>query len=166
MKRTLKKITYYSIGLVVLLNVNCATSLILNESEYLVRPTGISVTAQAGGTFQFSYYIQNTEGTFDGYNLYITKESTGDSGGNQSIDPYQRTGSVPTLIHSPDEVDLVTAITVNIDKYMEISYSLDGSKVITYVPFEAGVTYFFKLKAHSQFDVISEYSEEISGVSL
>jgi len=156
----------FALYCMVTMSFSCATSLVLNENEYLTRPSNISVSGQAGGKFQLTYYVENTENTFDGYNLYISKESTGDAGGNQVIEAYQYTGSVPTFIHSPDEVDSVTPVTVSLDKYMQITYSLDGNKVITYVPFEEGATYFFKMKAHSQFDILSEFSTEVSDVTL
>ena len=144
----------------------CINDLSYNEQEFLERPTGLVVTALSGQKFKVEYYVQNTENTFDGYNLYISRHSSGDGGGNLNLEAYNYDGSVPTFVHSSAEYDLVNPVSFTLTEYMGVIEAIDGSTFVYYVPFETGVTYYFKIKAHSQFDTLSEFSNEVSATTL
>jgi len=137
-----------------------------NEDEFLERPVGLVVTALAGQRFQVEYHVQNSENTFDGYNLYISRFSSGDGGGSSNLEAYNYDGSVPTFIHSNVDYDLVNPVSFILSEYMGVTQAIDGSSFIYYVPFEKGVTYYFKIKAHSQFDTLSEFSNEVAVTTL
>lgn len=141
----------------------CQSNITYQPGEILQRPVGIQVYALSNGKFRLSYYVQNSESIFDGYNLYISRESTGD---NDTISPYLLNGSIPTLPHSPQDVDYITPISVDIEIFMDVRTDLNGNLVTSFVPFETGTRYFFKLRAHSRFNTVSFPSNEASAVTL
>ena len=141
----------------------CLTNITYKKNETLERPVGLQVYALSGGKFQINYYVQNSEDTFDGYNLYISRESTGDY---DELEPYLLTGSTPTFLHDPGEVDLITPQTQQVTQFMDIYKDITNNVTISFVPFETGTRYYFKVRAHSRFNVVSLPSNEVSAVAL
>ena len=145
------------------LTLSCASNIGYQVNETLDRPVGLQVYARPGGLFVISYYVQNDEDTFDGYNLYISRESTGDT---NKIPPYTINGSIPTFLHTSANYDPNTAVNVSISEFMDVRVDLNGNKTTNYVPFETGTRYYFKIKAHSRFNFLSQPSNEASAVTL
>lgn len=144
---------------------HCSMQLPTQPDEQLERPTGIYVSAKAGKTFELSYYVQNDENIFDGYNLYISRYSTGDKSINENTRPYTIDGSYPTFPHSNADYDLSNPIAVTLDYFIESYYDVSGNLRVNYIPFEEGVTYYFKLKAHSIYNSESNFSNEVSAIA-
>ncbi|MES0488793.1 MAG: hypothetical protein ABUK01_02305 [Leptospirales bacterium] len=166
MRRSLKQILLLWLPLLLVTSGGCVLNLSYNEQEFLERPVDLAVTALSGQKFKVEYNVQNKEDTFDGYNLYISRHSSGDGGGNLNLKAYNYDGSVPTFVHSSADYDLTNTVSVTLYDYMGVTQAIDGSTVVYYVPFETGVTYYFKIKAHSQFDTLSEFSNEVSATTL
>ncbi|MBV6493375.1 MAG: hypothetical protein LDLANPLL_01391 [Turneriella sp.] len=145
-----KKVILYTAFLFV---ISCGTSIPFDEELYLKRPTGLQVTAISGRRMQVTYYIQNQEATFDGYNLLISRLSIGD-GDAYSLEPLVIDGSVPTFKHSSNDYN------VNVPRVVTIS------RLTNVLPFEVGTAYFFRLQAHSRKGVRSEASNEVSAVTI
>lgn len=142
----------FSIFLVV---TRCGTSIPLDIENQLVRPVGLTVTAQAGQKMLVQYTVQNQERTFDGYNLVIARTTIGD-GEAASITPLTLTGSYPTFIYS------------NADYNPNLVISQTLSRFTNTLPFEVGTTYFFRLIAHSRKDPAKNSlpSNEVSATGL
>lgn len=140
---------------VVFLANNCGTSIPLDVENQLIRPVGLTVTAQAGQKMLVQYTVQNQERTFDGYNLVIARTTIGD-GEAASITPLTITGSYPTFIHS------------NADYNPNLVISQTLLRFTNTLPFEVGTTYFFRLIAHSRKDPAKNSlpSNEVSAMGL
>ncbi len=113
---------------------SCGTN-IPYEQEDLTPPSVFSVTALANGKMQIDYAVTNDESHFDGYNLYIAKETISDAA-MASMEPLVITGSLPTFIHTPEEYNPSIQLS-------EVIETQDG-----FLPFSAGTQYFFRLAAH------------------
>ncbi len=145
---------------------SCAIQIPSQPDEQLERPTGLFVTALSGGKFRLTYYIQNGEDIFDGYNLYISRYSTGDYSLQENRQPYTLDGSFPTFQHSKNDVNLNNPMQVILDFFMETYYDVNGNMHVNYIPFEVGATYYFKLKAHSIYNSESNFSNEVSAIAI
>ena len=151
----LKQLHIYFIYVFVLLVFSCGNTIpFLNESK-LVRPVGIEVEAIAGLKFNLKYYIQNQERIFDGYNIYISRKSIGDAEVYGIIPALNLNGTLPTLQHSPNDFDINKERTITIDVYND-----------AVTKFEKGVTYYFRITAHSRRDTLSLPSNEIAVVAI
>jgi hypothetical protein len=167
----MKKRFYINSVILALIMVGCNSSPDYDPNEIPLTPYGIKVKANSGNTFTLSYYIQNEENTFDGYNLYITREpsvSVEKTANLKAIaQPYTTTGSSPTIPHSSSEIDLNTPGTIAIETFMISQKNLDGSISKTFLPFESGTRYYFKLTAHTFYEQESVYfSNEVSAVAI
>ena len=143
-------------------SLQCQTEITYKMNEELQRPVGLQVYALNGGVFRVQYYVQNEEDTFDGYNLYISRISSGDQ---NTLEPYQLTGSTPTLLHSAADVDYLNPVTVDIYRYMDVIRDINGKSITSFTPFETGTRYYFKIRAHSRFNDISLPSNEVSAIT-
>jgi len=130
------------------------------------QPTGLKVRANNGLTFTLFYYVQNRETSFDGYNIYITSESTGNLNLSGSYQPYTFNGSVPTLIHNSKDVNADQPVSATLASFVVASTNSSGNSSALFLPFQAGKRYFFKITAHTSFDVESLPSNEVSAVAL
>ncbi len=131
---------------------HCGNNIPFLNEVTLKRPTGLVVTSLDGLKFEVSYTIQNAESTFDGYHLYISR-STISEGEIYSLTPLSLNGSSPTFHHSKDELS-------SIPQKREISHFTDGVS-----RFEEGVNYFFRLVAHSRFNILSRPSNEVQNIA-
>ncbi|HRP68121.1 MAG TPA: hypothetical protein PLY93_01140 [Turneriella sp.] len=138
---------------VLLFFLSCGTDIPFDQELYLKRPTGLSVTAIADKKMSVTYYVQNQEATFDGYNLLIDRLTIGD-GNAQTMEPLTIDGGVPTFQHSPSDYNINTPRTAIISRFTNV------------LPFEVGTTYFFRLQAHSRKGVRSEASNEVSATAF
>lgn len=134
---------------------NCGNNIPYSEETILRRPVGITITAKPGLSFDLSYYVQNEEKTFDGYNLYISRNTIGDSEVETGILPLNLSGTLPTFQHSSEQVDLTNPIIQNISLYSD-----------SITKFEKDVVYYFRITAHSRFGYISEASNEVFAAAL
>jgi len=133
----------------------CGSSFPLNEDSFLKRPNGLEVTAISGKSFIISFYIQNEEVSFDGYNLYISKSSISDGEINSAVLALSLNGSLPTFSYSVANFDLDNA------KSHTISFYNDPP-----VNFETGISYFFRLAARSYTGLLSQASNETTAIGL
>lgn len=139
--------------LTVIFSFSCGNSIPFEEETTLKRPVGLSADAVSGRQVQISYFIQNQEKTFDGYNLHISRATISDS---EAISgrPLIIDGTAPTFKHKISEFDASNPVTVTLSTF-------DGIQ-----KFETGVTYFFRMTAHSRNGSISEPSNEVSVVII
>ncbi|MDH4263394.1 MAG: hypothetical protein OEV78_10165 [Spirochaetia bacterium] len=166
-KKYLKKFTILFIcGILFLITENCNPKLRNNEQEIPKPPIGIKVKANSGLTFTLYYYVQNKETSFDGYNVYITREATGNTSLVNIYPPYSINGGFPTLIHTGNEVNVDQPKTFTLSNFIIYNSNSVGSNNTLYIPFQNGVRYFFKITAHTNFDVESSPSNEVSAVAI
>lgn len=139
--------------LVSLLFYSCGNNIPFLEVAQLKRPVGITLEAQSGLNYKLTYYVQNQEEVFDGYNIYVSRSTIPDST-NVSGSPLVIDGTVPTIKLSPADFDLQNSKSITMTTY-------DGFRA-----FESGVTYFFRISAHSRTGGVSELSNEVSAESI
>lgn len=144
---------FSALTILLLILLQCGTSIPFDEERYLKRPTGISVTALPGRIMQLSYTVQNQEQTFDGYNILISRTEIGDSE-VFSMEPLILNGSVPTILHSKDDYNINLVRTATLPRLTNT------------LPFEVGTTYFFRIQAHSRKGVRSEGSNQVRAVGI
>ena len=141
-----------------LLTFYCGNSLPFQDEIVLARPTGITITAVSPLKFDLSYFVQNQEDTFTGYNIYIARSTIGESetvSTNTVIPPLILDGSVPTFKHSKAEVNVNTPVTKTLSVYND-----------AVTAFENGVTYFFRITAYSRTKIESRPSNEVSATAI
>jgi|GEM_PF-2127563 len=136
------------------------------DGEIPNQPVGIKVRANSGLTFTLYYYVQNQETSFDGYNVYITRESTGNTQPANLYPPYSLRGSSPTLVHNQSDIDVDQPRIFFIPSFVTFHPNSYGAQNTLYLPFQAGVRYFFKITAHTIFDKESLPSNEVSAVAI
>ena len=141
----------------IFLFLSCTTNPPVFEEPFLKKPVGLEVLPLSGRKFLVRYYVQNQEVSFDGYNLYISRESISDGepierGGN--LPPLNLDGSLPTFKHTKED------FSPSIRREREITYYKE------FIPFQEGVTYYFRMAAHSIYGEISLLSNEVSATAL
>jgi len=145
----------YKILFLFLILLQCGNNIPYSKETLLKRPVGVSIVAKSGLAFDLSYHVQNEEDTFDGYNVYISRDSISDSEIETLVPALNLSGSLPTFQHSKDEVDFVNSVTQNIALYSD-----------SITNFENGVTYFFRIAAHSRYGYLSKASNEVSAAAF
>ena len=135
-----------------LILASCGNNIPFQEVAELKRPVGLQVAAAGSLTFTLTFYVQNQEEIFDGYNLIISRSTIPD-GSNLSGSPLIIDGTLPTLKYGPEDFDVNNSKAVTITNF-------DGFR-----SFENGVTYFFRIAAHSRTGRVSELSNEVSAVA-
>ena len=135
-----------------LIHLSCGSSIPFQAETDLKRPVGLSVTAISGLKFQLSYFVQNQESSFIGYNLYIARNTIGDqeARADSTIPALNLDGTLPTFKHSSTDIDL------NIPKTAEVSLYHDAV-----TNFEVGVTYFFRITACARNLSLSSQQESL-----
>jgi len=144
---------------------SCSTNTDYFEQEKPATPTQFTITALSGGRFQITYLVENNEQTFDGYNIYIAKQSTGDVSPVTSNIPYTLDGGYPTVRHNASEFSTVPKNLI-IETYLEKASSIQGSTITIYPPFVPGDLYYFKMTAHTRYNIESNPSVQKSAVAL
>jgi hypothetical protein len=133
-----------------LMLLSCGNNIPFQEVAELKRPVGLQVSPNNGLSFTLSLYVQNQEEIFDGYNLLISRSSIPDG----STSPVIIDGTLPTFKYGPEDFNVITAKTISINTF-------DGFR-----SFESGVTYFFRVCAHSRTGRVSELSNEVSAEAI
>jgi len=146
--------------------IHCSQGINYNKNQKLATPAGFNVYPLPGSSFKVSYFVQNSEDIFDGYNLYITRESTGEVVTTAPLQPYTINGALPTFIHSAADFNPTSPVEITLTLYMDTRLDLSGNISTNYIPFEPGVYYFFKIKAHSIYDTYSTFSNEVSVMAI
>ena len=150
-----------------MINFKCNQSLQYYSGEKPVTPVGIKIKANAGKTFTLYYYVINKEVSFDGYNVYITRQPTGGAVLKSNYPAYTDTGGTPSLVHDNTQTDVNQQRNALINYF--VTFNDNGPDIprnTLIFPFEAGVRYYFKITAHTYFDVESTPSNEVSAVAL
>jgi hypothetical protein len=155
---------FYTSTILLTLTCNPKPHNFVNEKPN--QPTGLKVRANNGLTFTLFYYVQNKETSFDGYNVYITREATGNTQVSGTYAPYSINGGSPTLMHKSNEDNVDQPLTIAINNFVTYNSNSIGAQNTLYLPFIAGVRYFFKITAHTNFEVESTPSNEVSAVAL
>jgi len=137
------------------------------QYERLSNPIGIKVFANPGKTFTLYYFVQNKESTFDGYNIYVSREAIGsrfDIASKKSLyPPYTLNGSYPSIPDDSGNFNVDTPKKFIISNFIQPGVVNSASNNL---PFEQGTRYFFKITAHSFNGQESLSSNEISSVAL
>ncbi|MDH5717863.1 MAG: hypothetical protein OEZ22_09515 [Spirochaetia bacterium] len=149
-----KKILLLFLHCLVFTFISCGNNIPYTEETILKRPVGLKLEAKTGLSFDIIYFVQNEEETFDGYNLYISRKPISDSE-RSSLPPLNLKGSLPTFHHTAQDVNLTTPVVENIHLYSD-----------NITKFEEGVTYYFRMAAHSKYGYLSELSNEISEIAI
>lgn len=132
-----------------LILASCGNNIPFQEVAELKRPVGLQVAAAGSLTFTLTFYVQNQEEIFDGYNLIISRSTIPDGTASYVIID----GTLPTFKYGPEDFDVNNPKTVTVNTF-------DGFR-----SFENGVTYFFRIAAHSRTGRVSELSNEVSAVA-
>ena len=133
----------------------CGNSVPFQDEAFLRRPVGISVTAVSPLNFQRQYFVQNLEKSFLGYNVYIARNTIGDSEVGGTIPALLIDGQLPTLKHSISDFNVDTAQTVTIERFND-----------SVTKFEEGITYFFRITAYSRQPLESLPSNVVSATAI
>ncbi len=118
------------------------------EPEFINPPGSVSAYS-LNNKIKIKFYASNKESNFDGFNVYVAKES---SLRNKKLNPVKNpaNGSVPTISMSAKNVDSSVPVEITISRDSNDEY------------IENGITYFIIVKSHSINNVLSEPSNEVS----
>ena len=135
--------------------ISCGNTIPFLDESKLIRPVGLELEVLPGLKFRLKYFVQNQERIFNGYNVYVARNSIGDGEIYGVIKPISLNGALPTLQHYADDFDVTKQRVVDIDVYND---SVNR--------FEVGITYFFRIAAASRKNLLSIPSNEVSGVAI
>ncbi|MCB1199180.1 MAG: hypothetical protein KDK41_00940 [Leptospiraceae bacterium] len=138
--------------------LNCGNDIPFDQENFLNRPVGLQVTALAGRQFQVSYSVQNQEKTFDGYNLYVARQTIGDGELDASVPALIFNGATPTFQHGPEDFapnTVLTRVISGINFTSTLQFLCESSPPITY---------YFRIAAHSRKGIRSDPSNEVTAV--
>ncbi len=135
--------------------IACGNSIPFENNVRLLRPVGIQVIPQSDLKFKLIYFVQNQESTFDGYNLYISRNPISEGNIGHTVPALSINGALPTFQHGPEDFD------VDEPKEALIQFFNDGIS-----RFEDGITYYFRLTAHSRRGSLSKLSNEVSAKAI
>ncbi len=143
----MKLINLFLSAIILLIYNSCGIEQKL-EPEFLNPPGGV-VAYSLNNKIKIKFYSHNSEDTFDGFNIYISKESSVKS---KKINPVKNpsTGAVPTIS--------LLAKNISPDSPIEITLNRDSND--EYI--ENGITYFIIIKSHNMHDYKSDASNEVS----
>ncbi len=149
---------FFILSCIIFLYMTCGSNIPFGNEVYLLRPIDIRVEAIPQQRFKFSYFIQNEERSFNGYNLYISRTSISDGEIYSSLTPLSRDGGLPTFRHHPKEFNLDQLQSVILDRYID-----------TISKFEVKTQYYFKMTAHSRTTangIESQPSNEVTAIAI
>ncbi len=138
--------------------ISCGNHIPFNDEVYLARPADILVNALPKSKFRISYFIQNQEPSFDGYNLYISRNTISDGEVYSSLTPLSRDGGLPTFRHNPQNFNPNEPTSVTLNHYVD-----------TVTRFEPTIRYYFRMTAHARETsggVESQPSNQATNVAL
>lgn len=139
--------------------MNCGSDIPFDQEVFLNRPVGLQVKALAGRRFEIQYTVQNQEKTFDGYNLYVARQTIGEGELDTTIQPILINGALPSFQHGPEEFNpniMVTQIVTGLNFNSTLQF---------YCESHPPITYYFRIAAHSRKGLRSiGASNEVSAV--